>query len=236
MSHTSQRHGLDPDRPGREMIVLAMLPDQHQNAPGARRAMSELAKKMLEHKPENWLSKNFTELDIPNLGPAQKPLEWLHRKNPELAERVLIRATGAMSTVMTALYTDLDRVIALINDLKGDWLEHNRKKGLPVSIVLSGLFSDVRHCCHKTGDREHTFLHSLGFFGKTQDPPSAGELELLTMCGHGLVSIHRVKSLVRKLKARELTIEAAAHDLARPCVCGIVNEKRAREILARLLE
>ena len=64
--------------------------------------------------------------------------------------------------------------------------------------------------------------------------PSEDELELITMCGHGLIAAARVRDLVQKLKIRRLTLEEAANELARPCVCGIVNRERAREVLARL--
>jgi hypothetical protein len=100
--------------------------------------------------------------------------------------------------------------------------------------VLSGLFDDVRRCCKNTGSREHTYLHSLGFFGKIQDLPSADELELITMCGHGLVAANRVRSLVRDIRLGQTTPDEAAESVAGPCLCGIVNQARATEIIDRL--
>jgi hypothetical protein len=43
VSHTSQRRGLDPERPGREVIVLAMIPGGHTGKSGIHSAMRELA-------------------------------------------------------------------------------------------------------------------------------------------------------------------------------------------------
>jgi hypothetical protein len=98
--------------------------------------------------------------------------------------------------VICALYTDLEDVSGLIDDLKGEWLENNRKHGYPVSIVLSGLFDDIHRCCEKTGSREH--------------------------------------ALVRDIRLGETTPAVAAENVARPCVCGIVNRERAAALFHRL--
>ncbi|MBW1683530.1 MAG: hypothetical protein JRS35_00555 [Deltaproteobacteria bacterium] len=45
MSHTSQRRGLDPEDPGREIIVLAMVPSEYWDAEGAGVALRELARR-----------------------------------------------------------------------------------------------------------------------------------------------------------------------------------------------
>jgi len=233
VSHTSQRRGLDPGDPGREIIVLAMVPGDYRDKPGAGAAMSQVALKMLEHDPENWLSRNFTEITIPKLGAAQALIEWMNEYRPDATRRLLMRGLGRFSSVVTAIYTDVDDVVSLIADLKGDWLADNQERGLPISIVLSGLFDDVRECCRRTGSREHTFLHSLGFFGKVENLPSEEELELLTMCGHGLISANRIRDMVEKIK-KGLTPRDAARHIARPCVCGIVNCKRAERALRAL--
>jgi len=234
MSHTSQRRGLDPSRPGRELIVLAMIPSKFKDKGGIRTAMSELALKMLAHHPHNWLTRNFTEITIPKLGAAQGLVEWLHKYWPEATERLLMRLVAQRSTVITAIYTDSRNVVDLIKEIKGEWLATNQQKGYPISIVLSGLFDDIHRCCQQSGLREHTYLHSLGFFGRTQALPSEGELELITMCGHGLIAPSRVQHLIKKIRKGQITLGEAAEDIARPCVCGIVNRKRAEEIFNRL--
>ncbi len=106
--------------------------------------------------------------------------------------------------------------------------------GYPISIVLTGLKGDTHACCQKAGFKEHTYLHSLGAFGRVKDLPSGDELSLITMCGHGLIAKNRVRHLVRSLKEGELTLEEAAEDIARPCQCGIGNKKRAEKLFARL--
>ena len=90
-------------------------------------------------------------------------IEWMHEQRPEATRRLLMRGIGRFSSVVTAIYTDVEDVVALVADLKRDWLAENEERGLPISIVLSGLFDDIRECCRRTGSQEHTYLHSLGW-------------------------------------------------------------------------
>jgi len=208
MSHTSQRRGLDPSRPGQELLVLAMVSKPFRNKKGIDEAVMGLAAKMLEHGRDHWP-------------------KWVNDRLEEASKRVL-RSSLAVA------FTDVKRVENLLNDLKGDWLVRNKEKELPVSIVLTGLQGDTHACCQKTGFKEHTYLHSLGFFGRVHDLPSEDELSVITMCGHGLIAKNRVKHLVSSIRKGELTPEEAAEDIARPCVCGIGNKERAQEIFERL--
>jgi hypothetical protein len=144
-----------------------------------------------------------------------------------------MRGVGRFSSVVTAIYTDVEDVVSLLADLEGDWLAENRERGLPISIVLSGLFDDVHECCRRTGSQEHTFLHSLGSFGKVERLPTDEELEIVTMCGHGLVSTNSVRDAVERIE-EGLAPGEAARRLARPCVCGIVNCERAEKVLRAL--
>ncbi|UCD85510.1 MAG: hypothetical protein JSU92_04790 [Deltaproteobacteria bacterium] len=236
MSHTSQRRGLDPSRPGKEMIVLAMIPGRYKEKGGIRTAMSELALKMLAHRPHNWLTRNFAEITIPQLGAAQGLVGWLNKYWPETTRRLLMRLVAQRSTVVTAIYTEPQNTVNLVKEIKGEWLTTNQQEGYPISIVLSGLFDDIHQCCRDTGVREHTYLHSLGSFGRTGSLPAEDELELITMCGHGLIAPSRVQHLVEKVRKREITPMGAAEDITKPCVCGIANRKRAEEIFGRLSE
>ncbi|HOD29185.1 MAG TPA: hypothetical protein PKH03_08240 [Syntrophales bacterium] len=234
MSHTSQRRGVDRHTANRELIVLAMVPSRYKRDWGVRGAMRELAMTMLKHRPENWLSRNFTRLKVPKLGPAQGVIEFIDKFRPQATPEILVSLAGLMSSVMTAVYTDRDAVARLIAEIKGPWLSRNREKGYPISIVLSGIPDDVRACCTRSGVREHTYLHSIGFYGRVAGLPSEDELSLMTMCGHGLISVHRVRHLTGLIADRHLTPREAAEDIARPCVCGIVNMTRAADIFTRL--
>ncbi len=234
MTHTSQRRGLEPAHSGEEIIVLAMVPRGHKEEAGVQRAMSELAIKMLEHEPHLWMSHNFPVLDIQRLGSLQTLVRWMHRIRPETTRRLLFREVASQSSVITAIYTEPEKVMELLNDIKEEWLQRNERKGYPISVVLSGLFGDVHQCCRKTETTEHTYLHTLGTFGKTERLPPPGHLELVTMCGHGLISANRVKHLEDMVRRRAITPREAAAEAARPCVCGIVNKKRAEEVFRKM--
>lgn len=208
MTHTSQRRGLDPSRPGEELIVLAITPSAARSREGIREAVNELAAKLLEHGRGHWP-------------------QWTIDRLTEIP-------SGPFPGTLAVAFTDVERVENLLNDLKEEWLPRNRRAGYPISIVLTGLTDDGHALCEKTGFTEHTYLHSLGFFGRTQDLPGEDEMCLITMCGHGLVARSRIESLLGAIRTGELTSEEAAADIAKPCTCGIGNMERARKTFARL--
>jgi hypothetical protein len=55
------------------------------------------------------------------------------------------------------------------------------------------------------------------------------------MCGHGLVSGRLVKKMVEDIKKNKITVEKAAIELAKPCLCGIFNPDRAAKLLKKLV-
>jgi len=209
MTHTTQRRGFDPQRPGEEIIVLAMIAREYQGLEGIQKAMNELAAKMLEHGRDHWP-------------------KWT-------VDRLEKAATGQPPSPLIAVFTEVRRAENLLEDLKKEWLPRNRDKGYPISIVITGLFDDAHALCRKTGFKEHTYLHCLGPFGRhARQLPSGDEFSLITMCGHGLIAKNRVRRLVQGIRKGEVTPEQAAEDIARPCECGIGNKKRAEELFARL--
>ena len=208
MTHTSQRRGLDPSRPGEEIIVLAITPSAVRGREGIREAVNELAAKLLEHGRDHWP-------------------QWTIDRLTEIP-------TGPFPGTLAVAFTDVERVESLLNDLKEEWLPRNRQAGYPISVVLTGLTDDTHAICERTGFTEHTYLHSLGFFGRTRELPSEEEMCLITMCGHGLVARSRIESLLGAIRAGDLTPEEAAADIAKPCTCGIGNKKRAQRTFERL--
>ena len=235
MSHTSQRRGLKATGNFRELIVLAYLPHEYEELDGIGTAMKELALTMLKHNPDNWTSKNFTEIDIPDLGRLQNPLEWVSRKWPENGKRVMMTLVGYTASVVAALYNNTNDVCALLKEIKGEWLSRNHRNGYPISIVLSGLPNHVDQCCQSTGLKQHTYLQSLGFYGRTKDLPSEDELALVTMCGHGLIPVNRIRQLTSEVREGKISAKEAANDIAAPCVCGIVNIARAESTFIKLV-
>jgi len=128
--------------------------------------------------------------------------------------------------VATAVFTDKEIVGKLVREIKG--------KNLGISVVLSGLYSDIREICEDAGLGEHTTNYSVGIFGKTSLLPEHLTLDITTQCGHGLVSSHYIQDIVRRIGKGKLTAKEGAELLSKPCVCGIVNRKRTEEILLRM--
>ena len=55
--------------------------------------------------------------------------------------------------------------------------------------------------------------------------------EFTTMCGHGVVSPHLVKYMIRRVKTGKVSDLDAIVLLAEPCTCGIYNPYRSVELL-----
>lgn len=132
----------------------------------------------------------------------------------------------AGSGIATAVFNNKDDVNRLVNEIK--------EKKFSISIVLSGLFSDIRKICNASDLNEHTHNISLGIFGKTELLPDEKVLEITTQCGHALISPHLVKYVIGQIKKGKMTPEEGAERLVKPCVCGIANPERTVRILTEM--
>jgi hypothetical protein len=130
---------------------------------------------------------------------------------------------AAHTGIITAVFRDMGAVTALVADLKA--------QRLGLSVVLSGLFGDVRNICLQTGLTEHTSHVSAGIFGQTELLPDRQTLDITSQCGHSLVSKNYVADVVKKIRKGKLTPAEGAELLAKPCVCGVVNKGRTAEVL-----
>ena len=142
-----------------------------------------------------------------------------------IAGKDLIPLAG-MTGIITAVFTDKDKVTRLVEEIKS--------KKLGISVVLSGLFSDIRDVCRSVGLTEHTSHYSAGVFGKTEELADHLTMEITTQCGHALVSRYYIKDIVKRIQKGRLTAAEGSELLSKPCVCGIVNKKRTREILSKM--
>ena len=134
-----------------------------------------------------------------------------------------IRKLVPRSGIVTAVFNNREDVQKIVAEVK--------EKKLGISMVLSGLFSDVRCLCQANDLKEHTYNVSLGIFGKTKRLPDEKTLEIVTQCGHALISPHLVKDIVKKIKRGKMTPEEGAQLLIKPCVCGIGNPQRMERLL-----
>lgn len=141
-------------------------------------------------------------------------------------EKVVARVARAGSAYL--VFDDREKVAALVKDLV--------RADLGLSIIISGLFSEVKRICQQARIRPHTAQCSLGVWGNTKKLPEEGILDITTMCGHGMVSFNLVRRMVREVRQGHITLEEAGWILARPCSCGIFNPKRARDLLKQLID
>lgn len=136
----------------------------------------------------------------------------------------ILNSTDDRLPILHMVFTNKEDATRFIQDLK--------EADLGISVVASGLFEEIFQCCTKAGITPHTANYSLGVFGRTDKLPAKDILHITTMCGHSLVPGNLVKKLVEDVRKGKVSPEAAAEKLARNCLCGIFNPKRAAKILA----
>jgi hypothetical protein len=130
----------------------------------------------------------------------------------------------------------ITNIHAVFNDLKKAQkaLKEIVKADLGLSVVVSGLFENAKACCEASGIQYHSIEHSLGIWGNKARLPNEKPLEILTMCGHGLVSANLIQIMAEAVQKREKTAQGAAEEMAALCLCGIFNTERAALILTNL--
>lgn len=101
-----------------------------------------------------------------------------------------------------------------------------------ISVTITGLAHDIVDECEKMGIIPHSVNFACGIKGKIEKLPDEEYLEIITQCGHGMISKALVKHETELVKKGKNPREAAK-DIARPCTCGIVNVDRLEEILKK---
>lgn len=100
-----------------------------------------------------------------------------------------------------------------------------------ISIVVSGLIDPVREIAAEVGLDPHTINVSLGVHGNTDVLPPDDIRQFTTMCGHGMVSPHLARDIIRKVKTGKVDPWNGSLTLAKPCSCGIYNPFRSQALL-----
>jgi hypothetical protein len=138
-------------------------------------------------------------------------------------EEILARVED--TSIVHATFGEREKVEALVEELG--------RADLGLSIVVTGSVEDVKQMCVRSLNRSpHTVEYSLGIRGRVKTLPPPEVLQITTMCGHALVSRRLVQKLMAEVREGSKTPEAAAAELARPCVCGVFNPTRAAALLA----
>lgn len=125
--------------------------------------------------------------------------------------------------VLHATYDDIEKLEKLLSQLS------EREIGL--SVTVSGLVADVFEVCDRVGLQPHTVSLSLGVWGKRALLPVPDVLEIVSMCGHAMISASRVEEALQGVRNGTLSPEEAATMLALSCVCGCFNTKRAARLI-----
>lgn len=106
---------------------------------------------------------------------------------------------------------------------------------LGMSVTLSGPTGDILEMCKEFGIQPHSINYSLDIWGKKEKLPPEEALELLTMCGHSLISKQLVEETIEKVRSGKMSPQKAAAKIGHPCICGIYNPDRAEKILEKVV-
>ena len=129
-------------------------------------------------------------------------------------------------TETLAAFDDKEKLKGLLKDLED--------ADLGLSVVVSGIFDEVFDCCRDARLIPNTVNLALGIMGKQDLIPTRKTLDLVTMCGHGLVSRYLAEYLVGQIREGRITAEEASRALGANCVCGAFNTARGTKILREM--
>ena len=80
------------------------------------------------------------------------------------------------------------------------------------------------------------YIKQLSVFIENREGRLEEVLEVLTMCGHGMISKNLVAKAIDQVKRGKKTPHEAAVMVAQPCVCGIFNVSRAEKLFSKYIE
>lgn len=140
------------------------------------------------------------------------------------ADEIIEKASN--KSYMAAVYTTKEGMKKALKKLK------EADNGM--SVVVSGNFKEVFEVAREVGLKPHTVHLSLGIHGKTELLPEKEILEIITMCGHGMVSPDHVEQVIERVRSGKVTIKEAGIELARSCTCAMFNPKRAEDVIKKV--
>jgi hypothetical protein len=184
---------------------------------------------MLAHVARGFNDKGAS-IRLKNIAQTMTKYTGLHFGDCKVGNKYLMDSAEIMDKLTVGcqvVFKDKESLIACMKELK--------EKDQGISIVVSGLFDEVFACCDKAGLTPPLIEFALGIHGNTKKlwPPEI--LEFVTMCGHGLVSGRLVRKMVEDIRKNKITVDKAAIELAKPCLCGIFNPDRAAKLLKKMV-
>jgi hypothetical protein len=147
---------------------------------------------------------------------------WRREHRPD-SEAVIAGIEG--HTTVAAVFDNYEAMRAFVDEVKA--------ADLGISVNISAPMDAAERCCQENGIQRHSVEYSLGFRGRLDKLPDGTTLELSTMCGHGMVSANFATKMVEWVKENRRTPEEAARYMARFCICGVFNIKRAEGIIQK---
>jgi hypothetical protein len=190
------------------------------------------------------LKKDFVVMAMPAKGineagsvdKVRKHLEIIKRHNPICmggqrvgnsclisVDEVIANAKSSSSTY-NGVFHDRETVTEILRE--------ELKEDVGLSIIVSGVYDEVKKIGEELGLKPHTVNFSLGVWGKKEKLPEPEVLEIITLCGHGLISQHLVRCYFDKV-AKGYSAQKAAKEICSFCYCSIMNLERVAEILER---
>lgn len=114
-----------------------------------------------------------------------------------------------------------------------EFLRRIKQKDLGQSVVITGVLAEVLPACKEAGVTPHSINYSLGVWGKKDNLPDDVTLSVTTMCGHHMIPPKFVKHIMKQVESGRMTAEDGARKLADFCYCGIFNQVRCADIIAK---
>ncbi|TET08446.1 hypothetical protein E3J84_06210 [Candidatus Aerophobetes bacterium] len=202
MSHTMHRLG-DRDSLKDDFVVLAIAA-HGVNAKGAASKFKNFFDIVTKYEPSNFGD--------------------MKQGNKLILEKERIKQNFRDNSIVHGVFNNEGSVVQVLKELK--------EANLGLSIVVSGIIEKVNEICRKAGLKRHTVEQSLGIWGATEKLPSRETLEIITMCGHGMISSDFVEYLVEMIAEGRMTARKAAEKMGKLCICGIFNIPRAERLLS----
>lgn len=139
------------------------------------------------------------------------------------AKEILTNVGDYVST-FNGVYCDCEVVKNVVQEIITE------KVGL--STIISGVYEETKAIADELGFKPHTVNHSLGIWGRKELLPEPEVLEIITMCGHGMISQHLVKFYFKKVE-NGYDPKKAATEIGRFCYCAICNIDKVASILKK---
>ena len=190
-----------------DFVIMAMPARGYNNDERVKGKLQNFLKIFASHNPVNMGAVGIGTLYEM---PAEQIIENVY---PELP-------------MVHGVFSKRDDLIAALKDIK--------QADMGISVIVTGLVDSVDCCIKKAGLSRHSMNYSLGIWGDKSLLPDEPYLKIISMCGHAMISVNIVKKMAEDIKKGAITVEAAAAELAKPCVCGIFNGEKAKQILLEL--